>query len=69
MLDQIPTSHTQRDPVVEDSVVVGVKEEDGDLCIRFKVKGKFDTFTFGLEYENLELLKRFLRAAAYLYRG
>ena len=60
MLNQIPVSHTQRDPVVADSVVVGVKEEDGDLCIRLKIKGKFDTFTFGLEYENLELLKSFL---------
>lgn len=64
LLDQMPASQTQREPVVADSVVVGVKEEDGMLCVRFKVKGKFDSFTFTLEYDTIESLKDFMERIA-----
>ena len=60
LLDQMPASQMQREPVVADSVVVGVKDEDGQLCVRLKIKGKTDSFTFGVEYDSLEALKSFL---------
>ena len=60
LLARLGSSQSQRDPVLEDSVVVGVKDEDGQLCVRLKIKGKTDSFTFGVEYDSLEALKSFL---------
>lgn len=60
LLEQIKYTPYDREPVIADSVVVGVKNEDDALCIRFKTKGSYDTFTFSLEYESLDLLKGFL---------
>jgi hypothetical protein len=60
LLAQLGDPHQERCPVIMDNVVVGVKIEDGELCIRLKTKGKFDSFTFYLDYEALEQLKDFL---------
>lgn len=60
ILDQLGDSQTEREPATTDTIVVGTKTEDGDLCIRFKVKGKYASFTFVLEYDNLDWLKSFL---------
>ena len=60
MLVQLGHVPYDRDPAVEDNVVVGVKNEDGYLCVRLKTKGTYDTFTFSLEPDSLNLLKGFL---------
>lgn len=60
ILTQIGTVPNDREPVIEDNVVVGVKSEDGYLCVRLKTKGTYDTFTFSLEPDSLYLLKGFL---------
>ena len=60
ILTQIGTVPNDREPVIEDNVVVGVKSEDGYLCVRLKTKGTYETFTFSLEYDSLDLLKGFL---------
>ena len=60
ILTQIGTAPNDREPVIEDNVVVGVKSEDGYLCVRLKTKGTYDTFTFSLEPDSLYLLKGFL---------
>ena len=64
LLLQLGDSQTEREPVIADSIVVGVKDEDGQLCIRFKVKGKSDSFTFSIEYYALGVLKDFLERIA-----
>ena len=55
---------TERNPVITDTVVAGVKEEEGDIVIRLKIKGKYDCFTFQMEYETLKLLREFLEKIA-----
>ena len=60
MLVQLGHVPYDREPAVEDNVVVGVKNEDGYLCVRLKTKGTYDTFTFSLEPDSLNLLKGFL---------
>ncbi len=60
LLEQLGYVPYDREPVIEDNVVVGVKSEDGYLCIRLKTKGTYDTFTFSLEPDSLDLLKGFL---------
>jgi hypothetical protein len=55
---------TERDPVTNDNIVVGVKEEEGDIVIRLKIKGKYDCYTFQMEYETLKLLREFLEKIA-----
>lgn len=60
LLEHLGCTQSQREPVIEDIVVAGVKDEDGDLYVRLKTKGKLDSFTFCLEYESLEALKDFL---------
>lgn len=64
LLSQIGDERLEREPVFVDSVVVGVKPEDDDICIRFKIKGKYDSFTFNLDYDVLLLLKDFLERIA-----
>ena len=60
LLEHLGCTQSQREPVIEDIVVAGVKDEDGDLYVRLKTKGKLDRFTFCLEYDSLEALKDFL---------
>ena len=60
VLEQLGHVPYDREPVIEDNVVVGVKSEDGYLCVRLKTKGTYDTFTFSLEPDSLYLLKGFL---------
>lgn len=60
LLAQLDSPQSQREPVIEDTVVAGVKEEDGMLCIRLKTKGKLDSFICCLEYESIEVLRGFL---------
>ena len=60
ILEQLGHVPHDRDPVCTDNVVVGVKSEDGYLCVRLKTKGTYDTFTFSLEPDSLDLLKGFL---------
>lgn len=60
LLEQLGHVPYDREPVMADCVVVGVKNEDDALCIRFKIKGTYETFTFSLEYDSLDLLKGFL---------
>ena len=60
LLATLEESQVEKESVFVDSIVVGVKTEDGELCIRFKIKGKYDSFTFCLEYDNVENLKDYL---------
>ena len=60
VLEQLGPVPYDREPIIEDNVVVGVKNEDGYLCVRLKTKGTYDTFTFSLEPDSLDLLKGFL---------
>lgn len=64
LLASLEDTTIERDSVTSDNVVVGVKEEDGDIVIRLKIKGKFDSYTFQMEYETLKLLKEFLEKIA-----
>ena len=60
VLEQLGHVPYDREPIIEDNVVVGVKNEDGYLCVRLKTKGTYDTFTFSLEPDSLDILKGFL---------
>lgn len=64
MLAQLYDERLDREPVFVDSVAVGVKPEDEGICVRFKIKGKYDSFTFVLDYESVLLLKDFLERIA-----
>lgn len=64
MLAQIGDERSEREPAFVDSVVVGVKQEEDNICVRFKIKGKYDSFTFVLVYESILLLKDFLERIA-----
>ena len=55
---------TEREPTTSDTIVIGVKEEEGDIVIRFKIKGKYDCYTFQMEHETLKLLREFLEKIA-----
>ena len=64
MLAPIGDERSEREPVFVDSVVVGVKPEDDNICVRFKIKGKYDSFTFVLDYDSVLLFKDFLERIA-----
>jgi hypothetical protein len=64
LLAQLAYEKMDRNPVCVDSVVVGVKQEDDCICVRFKAKGKSDSFTFYLDNEGILLLKDFLERIA-----
>jgi hypothetical protein len=64
MLAQLGEERQEKKPAFVDSVAVGVKPEDEGICVRFKIKGKCDSFTFVLDYESILLLKDFLERAA-----
>ena len=49
-----------RKPESIDNIVVGVKSEDDGICMRFKIKGKFDSFVFEIGFDSISLLKDFL---------
>ena len=55
---------TEREPLITDRIIVGVKEEDGDILMRLTVKGKNEEYTFQMEYETLKYLKEFLEDIA-----
>lgn len=64
MLAQLGEERQEKKPAFVDSVAVGVKPEDEGICVRFKIKGKCDSFTFVLDYESILLLKDFLERTA-----
>ena len=64
MLAQLGDERQEKEPTFIDSVAVGVKPEDEGICVRFKIKGKCDSFTFVLDYETILLLKDFLERIA-----
>lgn len=64
MLANLGDERQEREPMLVDSVGVGVKLEDEGICVRFKIKGKYDSFTFVLDYETVLLLKDFLERIA-----
>lgn len=57
-------SSPERLPVFQDIIAVGVKDEDGALVIRLKIKGQFDTFTFQMDYDLVSDFKAFLERIA-----
>ena len=63
-LAQLGEERQEKKPAFVDSVAVGVKPEDEGICVRFKIKGKCDSFTFVLDYESILLLKDFLERTA-----
>ena len=60
LLEQLGHVPYDREPVITDNVVVGVRTEEDNLSVRLKTKGTYETFTFSLEYDSLDLLKGFL---------
>ena len=54
----------EREPVISDLVVAGVKDEEGYIRIRLKIKGKDDSYTFHMEYDTLKHLRNFLENIA-----
>ena len=64
LLDILEDIPEQRDPVTSDIVGAGVKEEDGYIVVRLRTKGKYDSITFQLENDSLELLREFLEKIA-----
>ena len=69
LLAQLAYEQIDRNPVFADIVVVGVKPEYEGVCVRFKTKGKYDSFTFSLEHEGILLLKDFLERIAISEKG
>ena len=57
LLSQLDYERLESEPVFVDAVVVGVKLEDDCICVRFKTKGKYDSFTFYLDNEGILLLQ------------
>lgn len=55
----------EREPVISDIVVAGVKAEEGYIRIRLKIKGKDDSYTFHMAYETLKDLRDFLERIAF----
>ena len=64
LLDILGDIPEQRDPVCSDVIVAGIKEEDDHIIIRLRIKGKYDSITFQLENDSLELLREFLESIA-----
>lgn len=64
LLAQLDYERLECEPVFMDAVVVGVKQEDDCICVRFRSKGKYDSFTFYLDNEGVLLLKDFLERIA-----
>ena len=69
LVAQLNYERLEYEPVFVDSVVVGVKHEDDCICVRFKTKGKLDSFTFCLDHEGILLLKDFLERIAISDQG
>ena len=69
LLSQLDCERLECKPVFVDTVVVGVKIEDDCICVRFKTKGKSDSFTFYLDHEGILLLKDFLERIAISENG
>lgn len=65
LLAQLAYEQLYSNPVFVDSVVVGVKQEDDCICVRFKAKGKCESFSFYLDNEGILLLKDFLERWRY----
>lgn len=63
-LTQLSYEPSESKPVFVDTVVVGVKQDDDCICVRFRTKGKLDSFTFYLDHEGILLLKDFLERIA-----
>ena len=55
----------EREPVISDIVVAGVKAEESYIRIRLKIKGKDDSYTFHMAYETLKDLRDFLERIAF----
>ena len=55
----------EREPLISDIVVAGVKAEEGYMRIRLKIKGKDDSYTFHMAYETLKDLRDFLERIAF----
>lgn len=64
LVAQLNYERLEYEPAFVDSVVVGVKQEDDCIGVRFKIKGKLDSFTFDLDNEGVLLLKDFLERIA-----
>jgi hypothetical protein len=64
IITQLDYGESECEPVFVDTVVVGVKQDDDCICVRFKTKGKSDSFTFYLDHEGILLLKDFLERIA-----
>ena len=60
LLVQLGDMPEGRKPESIDNIVVGVKSEDEGICMRFKIKGKFDSFVFEIGFDSISLLKDFL---------
>ena len=69
LVSQLDYERLECEPVFVDSVVVGVKREEDCICVRFKTKGKSDSFTFYLDHEGILLLKDFLERIAISDQG
>ena len=54
-----------REPITSDIIGVGVKEEDGCIVVRLRIKGKYDNITLYMENDSLELLRDFLEKIAF----
>jgi hypothetical protein len=63
-IDLLGESQQERYPVIKDVIAVGVKIEDEEIYIRFKVKGKFASYTLQVNYDQLEQLKIFMESIA-----
>ena len=64
LLASLGDSTQECEPVISDPIVVGVKEEDSEIHIRLKVKGKYDCYTFCMDYDTLKLMREFLEKVA-----
>lgn len=63
-VDLLGEPEQEREPVINDVIAVGVKEEDQEIYIRFKVKGKFASHILQVNYEQLEQFKIFMESIA-----
>jgi hypothetical protein len=54
----------EREPVISDLLVTGVKKEEGYIVIRIKIKNKEDSYIFQMEYATLKMLRLFLEKIA-----
>ena len=64
LLDVLGYASDEREPVISDLVVAGVKDEEGYIRIRLKIKGNSDYYTFHMEYDTLKHLRDFLEKIA-----